>query len=72
MELSFLGTTSYTGGCPTLYRTSRGTVVVQGNRLTDPEALSQARDVLDGEMLVEVPAELGKYWPVPERLGHVG
>ncbi|HEX6528009.1 MAG TPA: hypothetical protein VF070_49500 [Streptosporangiaceae bacterium] len=72
MKLSFLGTTSYTGGCPTLYRTSRGTVVVQGNRLTDPEALSLVRNVLDGETFVEVPAELGKYWPPSERLGQLG
>jgi len=69
VKLSFLGTTSYTGGCPTLYRTSRGTIVVQGDRLTDPEALSQLRDVLEGEAFIEVPAELGKYWPDPVELG---
>lgn len=63
MKLTFLGTDSVGGGCPALYRTDRNTIVVQGNRVTDPEALAQLRDVLDGETFVEVPAELGKYWP---------
>lgn len=63
MKLTFLGTDSVGGGCPTLYRTDRGTVVVQGNRVTDPEALAQLRDVLDGEAFVEVPIDLVKYWP---------
>ena len=75
MELTFLGkdeTQSGTGGCPSLYRTDHGTIVVQGRRLTDPKALSQLRDVLEGETFVEVPAELGKYWPSVEGLGQVG
>jgi hypothetical protein len=29
--------------------------------------LSQLRDVLEGETFVEVPAELGKYWPGTSR-----
>lgn len=58
MKLRMLGTTSGGGNCPTLYETDRGTVVVQGDKLTDREALEQLRDVLDGETFVEVPREL--------------
>jgi hypothetical protein len=67
MKVTFLGSDSVGGGCPTLYRTDRGTIVVQGEQVTDPEALEQFRDVLDGETFVEVPAELGKYWPTASR-----
>ncbi|MEV5407784.1 hypothetical protein AB0K60_02940 [Thermopolyspora sp. NPDC052614] len=58
MRLRFLGSTSEAGACPSLYETDRGTVVVQGMRLTDPEALADLRHVLDGEVAVEVPREL--------------
>ncbi|MFG3436645.1 hypothetical protein ACGF0J_05290 [Nonomuraea sp. NPDC047897] len=58
MRMRFLGSTSEAGACPTLYETDRGTIVVQGLRLTDPEALADLRDVLDGETAVEVPREL--------------
>ncbi|NUW36105.1 hypothetical protein HTZ77_32515 [Nonomuraea sp. SMC257] len=58
MRMRFLGSTSEAGACPTLYETDRGTIVVQGLRLTDPEALADLRDVLDGEDAVEVPREL--------------
>ncbi len=70
MKLTFLGKDegqSPTGQCPALYQTDRGTIVVQGRRLTDPEALSHLRDVLEGETFVEVPAELGHYWPTASR-----
>lgn len=63
MKLTFIGGTSEAGGCPSLYRTDRGTIVVQGQQVTDPEALSQLRDVLKGEAFVEVPGELGRFWP---------
>jgi hypothetical protein len=63
MKITFLGTGSAEGNCPTLYATDRGTIVIQGQQVTDPEALSQLRDVLGGETFVEVPVELGKYWP---------
>jgi hypothetical protein len=63
MKLTFLGTDSVGGSCPTLYTTDRGTIVVQGNRVTDTEALTQLRDALEGEAFVEVPIELGKHWP---------
>ncbi|GAA0913603.1 hypothetical protein [Nonomuraea longicatena] len=58
MRLRLLGSTSEAGACPTLYETDRGTIVVQGLHLTDPEALADLRDVLDGEAAVEVPREL--------------
>lgn len=58
MKLRKLGTTSHGGNCPTLYETDNGSLVVQGYRLTDPEALSQLADVLPGEDFVVVPREL--------------
>lgn len=58
MRMRFLGSTSEAGACPTLYETDRGTIVVQGLTVTDPEALADLRDVLDGESAVEVPREL--------------
>jgi hypothetical protein len=61
MKLRFLGTTSKDGDCPTLYATDRGTYVVQGYEVTDPEALAQLRDVLPGESFVEIPRELLKF-----------
>lgn len=58
MRLTFLGTTSNNGNCPTLYATDRGTLVVQGYAVTDPHAREQLRDLLPGEDAVEIPAEL--------------
>lgn len=43
------------GTCPTVYRTNRGTLVVQGYAVT-PQAAGVA--VPDGELLVEIPADL--------------
>lgn len=43
--------------CPALHRTDRGTVVVQGWAVTDPEALRQL-SLPPGEQAVEIPAEL--------------
>ena len=39
---------------PTLYKTDRGSWVVQGWVVTDPEALSQL-NVPEGETVVEIP-----------------
>jgi hypothetical protein len=58
MKLTFLGSTSQEGQCPTLYATDRDTFVVQGWTVTDPEALGDLRDVLPGETFVEVPKAL--------------
>ncbi|MCM4079010.1 hypothetical protein [Paractinoplanes hotanensis] len=47
---------SCTGGsCPTVYRTDRGTVLVQGYAVTSSQA---GIDLPPGELLVEVPADL--------------
>lgn len=61
MRLTFLGTDSEDGECPTLYETDRGTIVVQGYRVTDLEALGDVRDLAEGETLVEIPRALLRY-----------
>lgn len=61
MKLTFLGSTSQEGQCPTLYATDRDTFVVQGWTVTDPEALGDLRDVLPGETFVEVPKTLLRF-----------
>ncbi|MEY9944041.1 hypothetical protein [Kitasatospora sp. GAS1066B] len=58
MKLTFIGSTSEEGNCPTLYETPTGDIVVQGYRLEDDEALGQLRDVLPGEAFVVVPRDL--------------
>ncbi|GAA4560180.1 hypothetical protein [Planotetraspora kaengkrachanensis] len=58
MRLRFLGSTSESGACPSLYETDRGTIVVQGLELVDHDARGDLRHVLDGETAVEVPREL--------------
>lgn len=58
MKLRFLTSTSNSGSCPTIYETDTGDIVVQGNQLTDPEALAQLKDVLPGETFVVVPRSL--------------
>ena len=58
MKLTFVGSTSQGGGCPTLYETDNGDWVVQGDRLTDPEALAELKDVLPGETFVVIPRAL--------------
>lgn len=63
MKLTFVGSTSGGGNCPSVYSTDRGTIVVQGMAVTDPETLAHARSILGGEAFVEVPIELVKYWP---------
>jgi hypothetical protein len=61
VKLTFLGSTSQEGQCPTLYATDRDTFVVQGLTVTDPEALGDLRDVLPGETFVEVPKALLRF-----------
>lgn len=51
------GTCPDTQVCPTLWRTDRRTVVVQGYDVTDTEALA-ALDLSSGEIAVEVPHRL--------------
>lgn len=59
MRLEFIRKTVLSGdtNCPSLYRTDRDTFVVQGWRVTDPEALAQL-DVPAHETVVEVPADV--------------
>ena len=45
------------GSCPAVYKTDRGTFLVQGERVTDPEALA-AVGLPEHETLGEVPASL--------------
>jgi hypothetical protein len=45
------------GTCPTLFLTDRGTYVVQGSIVTDPDAL-EAMNLPPHETAVEVPAAL--------------
>ncbi|GAA3754679.1 hypothetical protein [Salinactinospora qingdaonensis] len=61
MRMTFLGTDSENGKCPTLYKTDRGTLIVQGYKVTDTEALGDVRDLADNETLVEIPRELLRY-----------
>ncbi|GII86598.1 hypothetical protein Ssi03_45880 [Sphaerisporangium siamense] len=58
MRLTLLGTSSGADGCPALYATDRGTYVVQGKKIHDPEALAGVVDLRDDELVVEIPANL--------------
>lgn len=68
LTLQFLGTTSTGGNCPNAYATNRGTYVVQGDKVTDPNALAQLheRGLPEGETAVEIPAGLLKFLPVQD------
>lgn len=54
-KLTLVTTLCGGGSCPTVYRTDRGTLVVQGYTVT-PDNVSI--DLPAGEQLVEIPAEL--------------
>ena len=43
--------------CPAAHKTSRGTVMIVGRPVTEPEALAQMA-IGDGEIAIEVPGEL--------------
>jgi hypothetical protein len=62
MEMAFVGTTSNDTSCPTVWITDRGTLVVQGTTVVDPEALATLQSRGNGmpsyESAVEIPAEL--------------
>jgi hypothetical protein len=59
MALRFIGSTSESGNCPTLYEdTDTGDIIVQGAYVTDDATIALARDVLPGESFVRVPREL--------------
>lgn len=65
MKVTFLGTTSDTGSCPTAYETDRGTFLVQGAKVLDEEALAELRQhgngIPDHETVVEIPRELAAF-----------
>jgi hypothetical protein len=54
-KLTLLTSLCGNGSCPTVYRTDRGTLVVQGYAVT---AQTAGIDVPHGEQLVEIPADL--------------
>lgn len=67
MKVTFLGTTSSDGDCPTVYETDRGTYLVQGDIVTDPKALAALRQHNNGipehETVVEIPKALVRFFP---------
>jgi hypothetical protein len=63
MRLRLLGTSSGHTGCPALYATDRDTYVVQGKRVTDPEAVADLVDLRDDEFYVEIPKNLLRFAP---------
>ncbi|WP_253829086.1 hypothetical protein [Prauserella aidingensis] len=71
MKVRFLGTSSDEGNCPTVYETNRDTFLVQGNIVTDPEALDELRrhnnGIPDWETVVEIPKELVRHFPQEAR-----
>ena len=54
-KLTLVTTLCGNGSCPTVFRTDRGTLVVQGYTVTAAEADLQ---LPEGEQLVEIPIEL--------------
>jgi hypothetical protein len=62
MRLRFLGKDSEQGTCPAVYETDRGTFAVQGMLVNDPEALGDCVDRADGEVVVEIPKELVRFF----------
>lgn len=65
MKITFLGTTSGNTNCPTLSATDRDSYLVQGTRVTDPEALAElgkhGNGIPDHEAVVEIPKALLKF-----------
>jgi hypothetical protein len=68
MKLSFIAKdpASNPTGSPTLYRTDRGSWVVQGWTVTDPDALGQM-DIPDGEGCVEIPDRIIEFFRQGDR-----
>ncbi|HLI75363.1 MAG TPA: hypothetical protein VKV02_00335 [Acidobacteriaceae bacterium] len=63
MHLTLVGKDPHSNpsGSPTVYRTDRGTWVVQGWDITDPEALGQMR-IPPGENAVEIPDRMIQFF----------
>ncbi|HEV3173901.1 MAG TPA: hypothetical protein VGZ32_26350 [Actinocrinis sp.] len=62
MRLQFVGGDSGNTGSPRVYKTDRGTLVIQGYIVDDPAALADAKAPAH-ETLVEIPYSLLKYLP---------
>jgi hypothetical protein len=62
MKVTFLGTGSQDGSCPSVYATDRDTFVIQGYRVVDAEALSMM-DIPAHETVVEIPRSLLPHLP---------
>lgn len=71
MHLTFIGKDpdSNPTGSPTVYRTDRGTWVVQGWAVTDSEALAQM-DIPGGETAVEIPDRMLQFFSQEDRDTH--
>lgn len=65
MRVRFLGTDSQNGGSPTAFETDRGTLVVRGYRITDQQALADLGEVPEGEVDIEIPRELLRFFDNP-------
>jgi hypothetical protein len=65
VKLTFRGTNSTHGSCPSVYETDRGTLVIQGWRVTDSEAIAAltARGLPAHETAVEIPLDLLVHFP---------
>jgi hypothetical protein len=61
MQLRFIRVVTNNGGSPTLWatdRTDRPTYIVRGWVVRDPDALAALGETPDGEVDIEIPAEL--------------
>lgn len=61
MRVKFLGSDSQGGHSPTLYETDRGTIVVRGYAITDPQARADLGEVPAGELDIEIPRALLRF-----------
>ena len=70
MQLTFVAKDpgSNPTGSPTLYRTDRGSWVVQGWIIDDPETLAQM-DIPAGESCVEIPDRIVPFFQEGARVG---
>ena len=59
MEFTRISGDCWDGDCPAVYETDRGTYIVQGYSISDPDTLA-GLGLPAGESAVEVPADLLK------------
>lgn len=65
MDITYLGSTCDDQNCPTAWATDHGTLLVQGDIVTDPDLLAKLRanGIPDHEAVIEIPAALVKFLP---------